>query len=370
VRRLGPLSVELDPVTPWPRVVVVSGLAFATAIGLVGVLFAILGVSPLRTYTVMFAGVLGDARSSAEILRQAIPLMLIGVGLVMAFRAQFWNIGAEGQLLAGAAGAAAVALFIPVPDAAVVPAMFLAGAVCGAAWGLVPAILRFTMDVNEVITTLMMNYVALFSIEWLVHGPWKGQTAFGFAYTDTFRNAATLATIPATRIHWITLVLGMAFALALGWALARTRLGYEVRVLGESPAAARYAGMQPFRTTVIVMLISGGLAGLAGVGEVAGIHHKLLAPEQVSLGYGYAAIIVAWLARGNPVAAIVTALLLGFIYTAGDAMKVALQVPARVTDVVNGLILLFLIGAERLLAFRVRWTPRGAAAADVPETAP
>jgi simple sugar transport system permease protein len=361
-----------DPSTPWQRVFAVSSLAFAIALGLAGVLFVFLGVSPLRAYAVMFGGVLGDARSAAEIFRQAVPLLLIGVGLVLAFRAQFWNIGAEGQLLAGAAGATAAALFLPVPDAAVIPAMFVAGALCGAAWGLVPAVLRFSLDVNEVITTLMMNYVALFGIEWLVHGPWKGQTAFGFAYTDTFRGAATLGLIPGTRIHWFTLMLGIASAVGLGWALARTRLGYEVRVLGESPAAARYAGMNPFRTTVIVMLISGGLAGMAGVGEVAGIHRKLLAPEQVSLGYGYAAIIVAWLARGNPAAAIATAVLLGFIYTAGDAVKVALQVPARVTDVVNGLILIFLIGTERLLAYRVRWTPGRAAppVADVPEGAP
>jgi simple sugar transport system permease protein len=353
-------------------VVGVSALAFTVALGLAGVLFLLLGVSPLRAYAVMF-GVLGDVRSSAEILRQAIPLLLVGVGLVMAFRAQFWNIGAEGQLLAGAVGATAVALFLPVPDPLVVPAMFAGGALCGAAWGLVPAVLRFTLDVNEVITTLMMNYVAVFSVQWLVQGAWKGQTAFGFAYTDTFRDAATLTTIAGTRIHWLTLLLGIACALGLGWGLARTRLGFEVRVLGQSPAAARYAGMQPFRTTLIVMLISGGVAGLAGVGEVAGIHRKLLAPEQVSLGYGYAAIIVAWLARGNPAAVIGTALLLGFIYTAGDAMKVALQIPARVTDVFNGLILLFLIGTERLLAYRVRWTPRRAAtapAADVPESAP
>jgi simple sugar transport system permease protein len=351
----------------------VSALAFAAALAVAGVLFLVLDVNPLRAYAVMFGGALGDARSAAEVVRQAIPLMLIGVGLVVAFRAQFWNIGAEGQLLAGAAGATAAALFLPIPDALVVPVMFACGGVCGAAWGLIPAVLRFTRDVNEVITTLMMNYVAIFSIEWLVHGPWKGETAFGFAYTDTFRDAATLSTVPGTHIHWLTLLLGLACALGLGWGLARTRLGYEVRVLGESPAAARYAGMQPFRTTVIVMLISGGLAGLAGVGEVAGIHRKLLAAEQVSLGYGYAAIIVAWLARGRPVAAVATALLLGFIYTAGDAMKVVLQVPARFVDVVNGLILLFLIGSERLLVYRVRWTPRRrtpAAALDVPEAAP
>jgi simple sugar transport system permease protein len=131
-------------------------------------------------------------------------------------------------------------------------------------------------------------------------------------------------------------------------------LGFQIRVLGQNPTAARYAGIDPLRTTVAAMMVSAGAAGLAGVGEVAGIHHKLLAPEQISLGYGYAAIIVAWLARGSPLASILTALLLGLIFTSGDVMKVTLQMPFRVTDIFNGLILFFLIGSERLLQYRVR----------------
>ena len=144
--------------------------------------------------------------------------------------------------------------------------------------------------------------------------------------------------------------------------LARTRLGFAIRVQGENPEAARYVGINALRTTLLVMLLSGGAAGLAGVGEVAGVHHKLLDPNQVSLGYGYTAIIVAWLARGQALATLITATLFGLIYSSGDVMQVSLQMPFRVTSVFNGLILFFLIGSERLLAYRVRWAPRPAPA--------
>jgi ABC-type uncharacterized transport system permease subunit len=357
VRRIGPLQIErvLAPTSAWT--LAVSLLAVVAALIAAAGIFWSFGLDPLTAYATIFAGTLADRRAAPEILRQAIPLLLCGVGLVLAFRAQFWNIGAEGQLLAGAAGATGVALFLPLPDPLVLPAMFLTGAVCGALWGLLPAVLRLKLDVNEVITTLMMNYIALFFVDWLVHGPWKGPTAFGFAYTDTFRDAAWLPLLPGTRVHWPTLTLGLILAATLAFFLARARLGFEIRVQGENPTAARYAGIDPLRTVVAAMLISAGAAGLAGVGEVAGIHHRLLFPTQVSLGYGYAAIIVAWLARGSPLAAILTALFLGLIFSAGDTMKVTLQMPFRITDVFNGLILFFLIGSERLLWYRIRWAP-------------
>ncbi|MDR7418570.1 MAG: ABC transporter permease [Armatimonadota bacterium] len=357
MRRLGPFLIEpaLVPTGAWTLGVSVAAVV-AALIAAAGLFWAF-GLNPLTAYATIFAGTLADRRAAPEIFRQAIPLLLCGVGLVLAFRARFWNIGAEGQLLAGAAGATGVALFAPLPDPLVLPAMFLAGALAGALWGLLPTLLRMKLDVNEVISTLMMNYIALFFVDWLVHGPWKGPTAFGFAYTDTFRDAAWLPLLPGTRVHWPTLLLGLALAAALAFFLARTRLGFEIRVEGENPTAARYAGIDPLRTVIAAMLISAGAAGLAGVGEVAGIHHRLLFPTQVSLGYGYAAIIVAWLARGSPLASVLTALFLGLIFSAGDTMKVTLQMPFRVTDVFNGLILFFLIGSERLLRYRVRWAP-------------
>ncbi|MGH2404875.1 MAG: ABC transporter permease [bacterium] len=366
MRRLGLLQIERDPAPTWPWVLAVSIGAVVAALIAAGGVFWAFGINPFAAYTTILRGTL-NTQSAPEIFRQAIPLLLCGVGLVVAFRAQFWNIGAEGQLLTGAVGATAVALFAPLPAPFLIPAMFAAGFLCGAAWGMLPAVLRMKLDVNEVITTLMMNYIALFSVEWLIHGPWKGQESFGFAYSDTFPQAAWLAVIPGTRVHWISLAIGVLLAGGLAFLLARTRLGFEVRILGQNVAAARYAGIDPLRTTVAAMVISAGAAGLAGVGEVAGIHHKLLAPEQVSLGYGYAAIIVAWLARGSPLAAILTAMFLGLIYSSGDVMKVALQMPFRVTDIFNGLILIFLIGSERLLPYRIRWVSRRAMQEPAPD---
>ena len=337
-------------------VVTVSLLSIVLAFGVVGLLIWGYGVSPWQFYAALWRGHFSDWRGFAEIGRQTIPLLLCGLGLVMAFRAQFWNIGAEGQLLAGAAAAAGVALFSPLPGPILLPAMFIAGALAGALWGLLPTWLKVKLGVNEVITTLMMNYIAIYAVEWLIHGPWRGKSMMGFAYTDTFADAAWLPLLPHTRLHWPTALLGLAIAASLTLLLYRMRLGYEIRVLGESPEAARYAGISPLRATVAVMLIAAGAAGLAGVGEVAGIHHRLLAPTQISLGYGYTAIIVAWLARGNPLAAIFTALLIGFIFASGDVAKVALRIPVQIVDVMNGLLLFCLIAGERLLYYRIRWS--------------
>jgi len=338
-------------------VLVVSSAAIGAAFLVTGVIFWIYGVSPLRAYSVVLSGTLGDPRGLAEVFRRAIPLLLVGEGLVLAFRAQFYNIGAEGQLLAGAVAASGFALFVPLPGILTLPAMLLAAFVAGAAWGFLPTIVKLKLDVNEVITTLMMNYIAINIVDWLIHGPWKGNSMRGFAFSDLFPDPAWLPWIPGTRVSWPLLVLGVLLALGLSVFLARTRLGYEIRVLGHNPLAARYAGISPLRTILIVMLLSGGTAGLAGAGEVAGIHHRLLDPNQISLGYGYAAIIVAWLARGSPLAAVGTAIFLGFIFASGDVMKVVLQVPFRVTDVFNGLVLFFLIGSELLLQYRIRWSP-------------
>ena len=334
-----------------------SALAILIALTLAAVIFSSYGVSPLRAYSVILRGTLFNAQALPEVVRNAIPLLLAGVGLVLAFKALFWNIGAEGQILLGATFATWVALFSPVPDGLKLPAMFAAGFIGGALWGAIPAILKLRFAVNDVISTLMMNYIALYLVSWLVHGPWKGPEMRGFAFTDAFPAAARIPLIAGTRIHWPTLLLGVVFALGLAFLLNRTRLGFEIRVQGENADAARYAGIDPGRTTLLVMLVAGGAAGLAGVGEVGGIHHRLLDPNQISLGFGYAAIIVAWLARGNPVAAIATSLFLGLIFASGDVMRVALQMPARVTDVFNGLILFCLIGTERMLYWRIRWSP-------------
>ncbi len=358
MKRIGPFVLERKLHPSRAAVFGVSVLSVVVALLVAAPVFAGYGVNPWKAYEAIGRGVFGSWPSFSEVLRRAIPLILCGVGLTLAFRAQFWNIGAEGQLLAGAVAATGVALFLPVPDGLKLPLMFLFGFLAGSVWGLIPALLRVRLGVNDVISTLMLNYVMAYIVEWLVHGPWKGPTMRGFAYTDAFPLSARLSYLPTTRVHWLTLVLGVVLAFVVAFILARTKLGYEIRVVGQNPDAARYAGISFTAVLSLVMLISGGLAGLAGVGEVAGIHWRLRSPSHISMGYGYTAIIVAWLARGSPVAAIFTALLFGLIFAAGDYMKTVLGLPFQITGVFNGLILFFLIGFDLLMFWRVRIAQR------------
>jgi simple sugar transport system permease protein len=208
---------------------------------------------------------------------------------------------------------------------------------------------------SEILTTLMQNYLAYYLVVYLVAGPWKGQMVFGFLYTDRFPREAQLPRLGETLVHWPTLLLGVAAAVILHLLLFRTPLGFAFRVQGENPLAARYLGLPGGRLLFLTALISGLLSGFAGVGEVAGIHLRLLEPAQISLGYGFTAILAAWLARGRPLLVLLTAPLLGLILAGGDALKLSLSMPFRVVDVVSGLLLLALIGAEALSRHRILW---------------
>lgn len=347
------LRIERRPLPSGRTILTVSVIAIVAAFVVAGIFFALFGVPPIEAYGTILRGALGSWHGFAETLRRAIPLLLIGVGLTVAFRALFWNIGADGQLLLGTAAATWVALFSGLHGPIVIPAMFVAGFIAGALWGLIPAVLKAKLGINDVITTLMMNYIAMYLIMWLIHGPWKGPTMRGFAYTDKFPQAAQIPTIAGTHVHWPTLVLGIVLAVAAYILVNRTKMGFEIRVVGENPHAARFAGISRLKTTLVVMLISGGLAGLAGVGEVAGVHMRLLDPNQISMGYGYTAIIVAWLARKNPLAVIITALFFGILMAGGDVIKVSLQLPFQLIDVFNGLIMFFLIGSELLMHYKI-----------------
>ena len=337
-----------------------TALVTLGAIGLAGLvvtgLFIQNGLEPLAAWRTIVERTLINERGLSETVRKAIPLMLAGIGLLLAFRARFWNIGAEGQILAGAVGATAVALFSGIPAPWAIPAMFAAGMLAGAAWGAVPALLKARMGVNEIITTLMFNYIALYIVRYLINGPWKARTATGFSYSERFGPEAILPTLGTTRLHWPTLLIAVLLVVLIAVLLARSRFGFEVEVLGRSPEAARYAGIDAGRVTLLLAALAAGAAGLAGVGEVAGIHRRLVEPTQLSLGYGYAAILVALLARGRAAMVIPAALFLGFVFAAGDVMRVSLRLPSQLPDVVTGLVLLLMAASEPLT--RGRWVRR------------
>lgn len=335
--------------------VVILVLSIVAGILAMSLIFLMSGANPVFAIVKIFSGSFGSRYGMMETITKAIPLILIGAGLAVAYRAKFWNIGAEGQLLAGAICGTWVGLNwgAHLPSYAIIPLMFLFGFFGGAFWGAIPALLKIRFSVNEVISTLMLNYICAEILTYLIVGPWKGKTKFGYPYTDNLPDSAILSTIAGTRIHYVTLILGLVIVILLGILIYKTRFGYEVRVIGENPHAARYAGINFFRTTLVIMIISGGTAGLAGMGEVAGIHHYLLYPASVSSGYGFTAIIVAWLAKLNPFFVILSGFFFAGILVGGDAIQVSLGLPAATVQVFNGTLLVFLIMGDYFLKHKV-----------------
>lgn len=312
------------------------------------------GINPLEAYQVMIKGSLGSGYALTETLVKAIPLMLTGLGVAIAFRMLFWNIGAEGQLAMGGIAAAFVALFLSdyVPSALLIPLMMLMAVLAGAAWALIPAALKASLGVNEILTTLMMNYIAILFVEYLYLGPWRDPEGFGFPGTAPFPEAAWLPRLVG-RVH-AGLIIAILAAALVWFILSRTRWGFEIRVIGENPRAARYSGMSIVRNIVLVMLLSGGLAGLAGMGEVSGIAHRLF--HGLTVGTGYTAIIVAWLAALNPWAVLLVAFLMAALQVGGDQLQIAMQLPAAVAGVLQGAILFFVLGGSIFVNYRIRIT--------------
>lgn len=332
------------------------------------VLLGLAGVDPLATYRAMLEGAFGSAYVISETLVRATPLMLTGLAVSIAFRMLFWNIGAEGQLAMGAFGATGVAILLPnilpnAPGWLYFITMMIAAFAAGALWGLIPAALKAFLKVNEIITTLMLNYVAILWIQYLYFGPWKDPQGFGFPGTAPFPEAAWLPrlkdvinfpeAINPGRVHF-GLGIAILAAIFIWIVLDRTRWGYEIKVIGENPKAARYAGISLVRNILLVMILSGGLAGLAGYSQVAAVSHRL--QQGIVVGDGYTAIIVAWLARLNPFGVLVVALLMAALFVGGDQIQISMGLPASVSLVLQGAMLFFVLGGGFFTQYRLRWT--------------
>lgn len=318
-----------------------------------GALFFLLsGNNPAVVYSSMFLGAFGSTYGLSETVVKAIPLSLCGLGIAIAFRMQLWNIGGEGQFYMGAMAATWVALFHPeLPGWLMLPAMFLAGFIAGGLWGLLPAIPRAFQGVNETITTLMLNYIAMFWVDYLVHGPWRDPGGFNFPLTAQFVPSAILPAFGTTRIH-AGLIFAVVAALVMYLVMRNTRAGFEVKVIGESQNAARYAGISIEKNILLVMLFSGALCGLAGMAEVSGIAGRL--QEGLSPGYGYTAIIVAWLSRLNPLAIPIVAFMFGGLQVGGYSVQTT-GVPATTVSMLQGLLLFFVLGGEMFYRYRLAW---------------
>jgi simple sugar transport system permease protein len=362
--------IVLEPRPQPSRVLALLSPVIAIGLTLVagGILMALMGKPPLEALRIYFFQPFEELwmwitlpageremwlYTPSEVIVKAIPLALIGAGLAVCFRANVWNIGAAGQYTMGAVIGGWFALSAPAEASGIWLAPYLiAGVLGGMAWAAIPALLRVRFNANEILVSLMLTYVAGYILDWLVRGPFKDPLGFGFPQSEDFQASFIMPVLmEGTRLH-LGVVLAVVIAVVLWVMMGRTMKGFEVRVIGAAPRAGAFAGFSRDRTIWFVMLLSGGLAGLAGAVEVSATVQQL--QPQISAEYGFVAIIVAFLGRLNPLGALFGAVILAVSYIGGENAQILLKLPKAVTGIFQGMLLFFLLGCDTLIRFRVR----------------
>ena len=320
-----------------------------------GVLFSALGKDPIESMRILLIAPLTDAYNIGEMFVKMGPLLLCAVGLSLCYRANLWNIGAEGQLLMGALGGSAVALALSSSESSwALPVTLISGIISGMLWSSIPTYLKLKFNANLILTTIMLNYIALYLLLWAVHGPLRDPEGFGFPESAIFSDATTLPLLfEDSRIH-LGVIFAVVAAIAAWLLLSRSHLGFQIRVFGADEPAARYAGFNGKKISWIVMLIAGGLAGLAGVAEVTGPIGQLI--PGVSPGYGYSAIIVAYLGRLHPLGALLAATFMATLYMGGDLAQIEIGLPIAVVGMFQGVLLFFLLACDFFINYRLVFT--------------
>jgi simple sugar transport system permease protein len=314
------------------------------------------GADVIEAYKLLLFSTFRSGYDIQDTLVKAAPLLLTGLAVVVAFRAKFWNIGAEGQLMAGAIAAAYVGQRTFLPEYSLVPLMILGAALFGALWALLPALLKVRLKVDDVVTTLLLNFIMLYGVTALLEGPWRDPRS-GYPNSPSIRPEAEFPILFGYQGH-LGILLALAAAILVWWMLTRTTLGFSIRAVGYNPAAAGYAGMPVGRVTVIAALISGALAGLAGAGEVGGVRYQVT--SDLSSGYGYAGIVIATLAELNPLAAIPAALFFAVVFNGAGTMARTTGVPVYLADVIQGVALVTMVAGRLFATHRVRIVRRRA----------
>jgi simple sugar transport system permease protein len=326
-----------------------------------GIILWMIGGEPIRVMKFFFEATFGSWAVFSDTLVKATPLIMIGLACSVAFKMKLWNIGAEGQFYLGAFFASLVIL-IPIvppdsPRIVVISAMAIAGMLGGALWGFIPGFLKANFNVNEIITTLMLNYIAIYWNNFWIFDKWSDA---GFQMTPTFPKSAWMPRLAELakdypQFSGITLHLGVVFgiiaAAVMWWVFNRSRWGYEIKLIGDNPEAARYAGLNIARNIIVVMMVSGALAGLAGMSEVSGVVHRL--QERISPGYGFTGIIIAWLAKLNPFAVVLVSILFGALIVAGREIQ-----PSGIANLLQGIILFMVISSDFLLRYKISFGRR------------
>ncbi|ERP98585.1 ABC transporter permease [Labrenzia sp. C1B10] len=336
------------------RMLGVSIAAAVAALVLAAIPMAFAGLSVFEAYSLMAKGAFGSLFAFTEMLTRATPLILTGLAAAVAFRAKLWNIGAEGQLYAGALAAVAVGTgVISAPPYLLIPMVIVAGALAGGLVMLGPTLLKTRLGVDEVVTTLLLNFIILLFVQMMLEGPMKDPMGMGWPQSEPILDEAALPKLmDRMRIHW-GLVIALVSSLGVYFLLKRTVWGFEIRAVGENAAAARHAGIPVTATFIRVGLLSGALAGLAGVGEVAGLKGYLTA--DLSPGFGYSGIVVAMLAGLSPAGVVLAALFIASIFVGADSMSRATGVSNYLADLIVAMALLCVLVSGLFLRFKIRF---------------
>ncbi|MFN2135101.1 MAG: ABC transporter permease [Candidatus Promineifilaceae bacterium] len=356
-----PFSISIEKrVEDVPRWMPAATSIFAVVAAFLisGLILWLMGGEPFRVLRFFWDATFGSWATFSDTLVKATPLILVGLACTVAFTMKLWNIGAEGQFYMGAFFASLVVL-IPIippesPRVLVILAMMVMGLIGGALWGLIPGYLKARFAVNEIITTLMLNYIAILWNNFWIFNKWSDA---GFQMTPTFEKSAWLPRLADyareyRALSGMTLHFGFVIALVatviVWWILKRSKWGYEIKLIGDNKEAARYAGINIARNIILVFMLSGALAGLAGMSEISGVVHRL--QERISPGYGFTGIIVAWLAKLNPFAVVLVSILFGALIVAGREIQ-----PSGLASLLQGIILFMVIGSEFFLRYQVKF---------------
>lgn len=324
-------------------------VAILAALVTSGIFLLILGFNPFEVYLSMLDGSFGSAYRFREAIIKAVPLIVTSLGISVAFKMKFWNIGAEGQIIMGAFGATYFALFFSeLPSIVLIPLMMAAAIVTGGLWALIPAFFKAQFGTNETLFTLMMNYIALKWINYLQYGPWKDPKALGFGKIAMFKDNALMPKLFGIHIGWVIAIILVVMMYIF---INKTKRGYEIQVIGESENTARYAGMNVKKIILSSIFLSGALCGLVGMFQVSGVNGTLT--YQVANGVGYTAIITTWLSSLSAPLIVVVCFLFAVLQQGGTFIQTAFQIPASAAQLIQGLILFFVLGSEFFIQYRL-----------------
>lgn len=330
----------------------VGAILFALILG--GIFLFFVGVNPVSSYALIWNQIFLDSWGWQDLMVKMIPLLLTGLAVAIAAQMRIWNIGAEGQLYMGAFAGTWVALNVADGKSIwlVLPLMLIAAAISGGFWGLIPAVLKARFQVNEIITTLLMNYIAISWVEYWLYGAWRDPATNNFPITRKFSESAIMPKIGSSGIH-IGIILGIVLVFIAFFVLEKTKTGMLVRIAGDNPHAAEYSGINISRLVIGILVVSGAVAGLAGIAEVAGVHQRL--QQGFSIGYGYTGILIAWLARNHPIGVIFTSFFMAVVFVGGELLQIEFSLPIAMVHLFEGIILFCVLGADIFTSYRLKF---------------